>query len=402
VRNSLTPDELADGCDHVETRAEFEERIREHTPLTVKLGLDPTSPDLHLGHAVVLHKLQQFVEGGHKVVLLIGDFTARIGDPTGRNELRPPLSQEEIEANMRTYAEQAGKVLDMERVTLVFNSSWLAGLSMADLLRLLARVTVAQVLEREDFRARYTSGTPIALHEFLYPVAQAYDSVALHADLELGGNDQLFNLLMGRHYQRELGEREQVCMTLPLLEGLDGVEKMSKSKNNYVGLTEPPEEQFGKLMRISDQMILRYARLAAFHSRQQVEGLAHGLQAGNIHPMEAKKNLAREVVERYHGSQAAKAACEYFERTVQRKELPTDNLPQIALGSARRVSELLVAAGFAQSKRAAERLISGNGVRVDGILVGDPKAAWPAADAATLSVGSRKFVRVVPNERQHG
>jgi tyrosyl-tRNA synthetase len=290
----------------------------------------------------------------------------------------------------------------MERVTLLYNSSWLAGLSMADLLRLLARVTVAQVLEREDFRARYTSGTPIALHEFLYPIAQAYDSVALHADVELGGNDQLFNLLMGRHYQRELGEREQVCMTLPLLEGLDGVEKMSKSKNNYVGLTEPPHEQFGKLMRISDEMIPRYARLAAFHSRKRVDELAHGLQAGHIHPMEAKKDLAREVVERYHGSQAANAAREYFERTVQRKELPTDNLPQMPLGTARRVSELLVAAGFAESKRAAERLISGNGVRVDGILVSDPKAAWPAADAATLSVGSRKFVRVVPNERHHG
>jgi tyrosyl-tRNA synthetase len=394
----ITREELLDGCDHVETRAEFEDRLREGKALTIKLGLDPTSPDLHLGHAVVLHKLQQFVEAGHRVVLLIGDFTARIGDPTGRNELRPPLTQDEIEANMRTYAEQAGKVLDMDRITLDYNSKWLAPLSMADLLRLLSRITVAQVLERDDFRDRYSTGTPISLHEFLYPVAQAYDSVALHADVELGGNDQLFNLLMGRHYQRELGQRQQVCMTLPLLEGLDGVEKMSKSKGNYVGLTEAPEQQFGKLMRISDQMIPRYARLAAFRPLADVGRLTEGLNDGRLHPMTEKKQLAEDVVARYHGHQAAEAAREYFERTVQRRELPNDNVPEIPLGAARRVIDVIVAAGFAESKRAAERLISGNGVRVDGILVSDPKAIWSAAAPAILSVGSRRFVRVVPNE----
>ena len=391
-------EELLDGFDHVETRPEFEARIREGRPLTVKLGLDPTSADLHIGHAVVLHKLQQFVDAGHNVVLLIGDFTARIGDPTGRNELRPPLGTEEIEANMKTYAEQAGKVLDMERIKLDYNSRWLAPLSMADLLRLLARVTVAQMLEREDFRARYGGGTPISLHEFLYPVAQAYDSVALEAGVELGGNDQLFNLLMGRHYQRESGQREQICMTVPLLEGLDGVEKMSKSKGNYVGLTEPAEQQFGKLMRITDEMIPRYARLGAFRSLPEVERLAQGLIGGALHPMEEKKRLAQDIVARYHGSEAAKTAREYFERTVQRRELPSD-VREMPAGGARRVTDVIVAAGFAESKRAAERLISGNGVKVDGILVSDPRAPWTAVQPATLSVGSRKFVKVLPSER---
>lgn len=391
-------EELLDGFDHVETRPEFEARIKEGKPLTVKLGLDPTSADLHIGHAVVLHKLQQFVEAGHKVVLLIGDFTARIGDPTGRNELRPPLSTEEIEANMQTYAQQAGKVLDMDRITLEYNSKWLSPLTMADLLRLLSQVTVAQMLEREDFRNRYGAGTPISLHEFLYPVAQAYDSIALNADIELGGNDQLFNLLMGRHYQRHAGQREQICMTVPLLEGLDGIEKMSKSKGNYVGLTEPAEQQFGKLMRITDEMIPRYARLAAFYSQAETGKLIEGLNDGRLHPMTEKKRLAEDVVALYHGREAAKAASEYFERTVQRREIPTDNIPEIRLGEARRVSQLIVAAGFAESKRAAERLISGNGVKVDGILVGDPNAQWTAGEPAILSVGSRKFVRVLPNE----
>ncbi len=390
---------LLDGFDRVETRAEFLERIAEGRPLVVKLGLDPTSPDLHLGHAVVLRKMQQFVECGHDVTLLIGDFTARIGDPSGRNEMRPPLTPEQIEANMRTYTEQAGMLLDLARVKLRYNSEWLAGLSLADLLRLLSRVTVAQMLERNDFHDRYAAGTPISLHEFLYPVAQAYDSVALAADVELGGNDQLFNLLMGRHYQSHENRRPQVCMTLPLLEGLDGVKKMSKSTGNYVGLTEPAHEQFGKLMRIPDELIPRYARLAAFRSQADCEALGAALRGTRAHPMDEKKRLAEEIVARYHGADAARAARERFERTVQRKELPAEALPELRLEGGRRVADVILAAGFAESKRAAERLISGSGVRVDGILVTDPKAAWSASRAAVLSVGSRKFVRVVPNER---
>lgn len=392
----VTLEELLDGCDHVETRPEFAARAREPKPLTVKLGLDPTSADLHIGHAVVLRKLQQFVDAGHNVVLVIGDFTSRIGDPSGRNELRPPLTSEQIESNMRTYAQQAGKILDMEKIRLAYNSEWLSALSMAELLRLFSKITVAQMLEREDFSKRYKDGTPIYFHEFLYPIAQAYDSVALEAGVELGGNDQLFNLLMGRHYQREAGQREQICMTLPLLEGLDGVEKMSKSKNNYVGITEAPEQQFGKLMRISDEMLPRYARLAAFRPATEVERLATGLKAGTVHPMDEKKSVAQEVVARYHGADGARAAREYFERTVQRKELPSEGIPEVRIGLARRVADVLVAAGLAESKRAAERLISGNGVKIDGTIVSDPRAAWTASEPAVLSVGTRRFVKVLP------
>jgi tyrosyl-tRNA synthetase len=391
-------EQLLDGFDHVETKREFEERLSEGKPLTVKLGLDPTSPDLHLGHAVVLRKLQQFVEGGHNVVLVIGSFTARIGDPSGRNELRPPLTTAEITTNMRTYAEQAGKVLDMDRVRLEYNSTWLDRLTSADLLRLLSQVTVAQMIEREDFHARYTEGTPIALHEFLYPIAQAYDSIALRADVELGGNDQLFNLLMGRQYQRDAGQREQVCMTVPLLEGLDGQKKMSKSAGNYVGLIEPAEQQFGKLMRISDEMIPRYARLAAFRSEADCARLSQALQGDKARPMDEKKKVAEEIVARYHGAAAAKAAREYFERTVQQRELPTENVPEIRQGNALRVIDVMVAAGLAESKRAAERLVIGKGVRIDGILVEDPKAPWPGDAPAMISVGSRKFVKVLPNK----
>ena len=395
----MVVEELLDGFDHVETRAEFIARCEEGKPLTVKLGLDPTTADLHLGHAVVLRKLQQFVEAGHKVTLIIGDFTSRIGDPSGRNDMRPPLSAEQIESNMRTYASQAGTVLDMERVKLCYNSEWLAGIQLADLLRLLSQVTVAQMLARNDFEARFASNTPISLHEFLYPVAQAYDSVALAADIELGGNDQLFNLLMGRQYQVHAGQREQVCMTVPLLEGLDGVKKMSKSTGNYVGLTETAREQFGKLMSIPDALLPRYARLAAFRPQAEADALAAALTAGSAHPMDEKKRLAEEIVARYHGAVAAQEARGYFERTVQRKELPTENIPEMRVGAARRVVDVLVAADFADSKRAAERLISGNGVKVDGILVSDPRADWSAAGPAILSVGSRKFVRVLPNER---
>ncbi len=390
--------ELIAGCDHVETREELGALLERGRPLTVKLGLDPTTADLHLGHAVVLHKLQQFVDGGHRVVLVIGDMTAMIGDPSGRNELRPPLTREQIEANMQTYTRQAGTVLDMERVEVRYNSEWLGTLGFGELLRLLTHVTVAQMLEREDFHRRYAAGTPIALHEFLYPIAQAYDSIALESQIELGGNDQLFNLLMGRQYQRELGQAQQVCMTLPLLEGLDGEKKMSKSTGNYVGLTEPPEQQFGKLMSIPDHLIVRYARLAAFRSDEECKGLEQSLASGRIHPMEEKKRLAHDIVARYHGASGADAARDYFERTVQRKEVPQDHIAEMSMGDARRVAELLVRAGFAESKRAAERLISGNGVRIDGLPVTDPRAVWTAERPAILAVGSRRFVRIVPNK----
>ncbi|HEY0798143.1 MAG TPA: tyrosine--tRNA ligase [Candidatus Baltobacteraceae bacterium] len=389
---------LADGCEHVETFAELQERLTRGVPLGVKLGMDPTSPDLHIGHAVVLHKMQQFVEAGHKVTLLIGDFTARIGDPSGRNSLRPPLTNEAIEANMRTYASQAGKVLDMERVTVRYNSEWLGKLTLDDLIRLLAQTTVARMLDRNDFAQRYADGTPISLHEFLYPVAQAYDSVALRCDVELGGSDQLFNLLLGRPYQEHAGQATQICMTVPLLEGLDGKIKMSKTTGNHIGLTENPNDQFGKMMRIPDELIGRYARLAVFRSKEACDELARGLADGRAVPMEEKKTIAQELVTRYHGAEAARAAREHFERTVQRRELP-EEMPDVRTAQARKLVDVIVVAGFAQSKREAERLIVGGGVKLDGSVVTDAAAAWnPLRDGQriVLSVGARKHARLVP------
>ncbi len=387
---------LLDGFDTVETADDFRARLKLGRPLNVKLGIDPTSPDLHLGFMVVLEKLQRFSQAGHNVTLIIGDFTASIGDPSGRNAMRPPLTPEQIDANMTTYREQAGKVLDLERVRIRYNSEWLGPMHFSHLVRLTSHVTVAQMLERNDFHNRYSSGTPISLHEFLYPVAQAYDSIAVEADVELGGTDQLFNLLLGRHFQREHGQLPQIAATVPLLVGLDGVKKMSKSLGNYVGIAEPAATQFGKLMSMSDDLMPTYARLAAFRSQAETDALASRLASGSANPIEEKKALAEAIVTRYHGAAEAASARDYFERTVQRKEIPTDDIAEIALGEARRVADVLVLAGFAESKRAAERLISGNGVKVDGIVVNDPRAAWTASVPSVLSVGSRKFVRVLP------
>jgi tyrosyl-tRNA synthetase len=296
---------------------------------------------------------------------------------------------------MQTYREQAGKVLDLERVKIRYNSEWLARLDFSDVVKLVAHVTVAQMLERNDFNNRYGGGTPISLHEFLYPVAQAYDSIAIEADVELGGTDQLFNLLLGRQFQREYGQLPQICATVPLLVGLDGEKKMSKSIGNYVGIAEDANTQFGKLMSMPDELLPAYARLAAFQSVAQVDAIRGALASG-VNPIDAKKTLAQEIVARYHGAPAAAGARDFFERTVQRKEIPASNVPEVALGDARRVADVLVRAGFAESRRAAERLISGNGVKVDGIVVDDPRALWTATGPAVLSVGSRRFARIVP------
>lgn len=392
------PEHLLDGFEQVETVAEFRERLALGRPLNVKLGIDPTSPDLHLGFMVVLHQLQHFAEAGHNVTLIIGDFTARIGDPSGQDATRPQLTGEQIEANMRTYRDQAAKVLDLERVRIRYNSEWLEKLGVGGLIELLSHTTVAQMLERSEFAQRYASGTPIALHEFLYAAAQAYDSVAIQADVELGGVDQLFNLLLGRQYQREYGQAPQICAMTPLLVGLDGVNKMSKSLGNYVGVTEAPEVQYGKLMSMPDELMPAYARLGAFRPQLDSERLASELRAHRADPMAEKKHLAGEIVARYHGEPAAREAAAYFERTVQRKELPTENVREIPVGDSRRVADVLVKAGFAESRRAAERLISGNGVRVDDKVVSDPAALWNAKGPAILGVGSRKFVRVLPNK----
>lgn len=382
---------LLDGFEHVETVDDFRARLKLGRPLRVKLGIDPTSPDLHLGFMVVLHKLQRFADAGHEVTLIIGDFTAGIGDPSGRNAMRPPLTREAIEANMQTYREQAGKVLDLERVKIRYNSEWLAVLNFSDIIKLASHVTVAQMIDRNDFHNRYSAGTPISLHEFLYPIAQAYDSMAVNADVELGGTDQLFNFLLARQFQREHGQLPQIAATVPLLVGLDGEKKMSKSLGNYVGITEDAQTQFGKLMSMPDELMPMYGRLAAFWSASQVDELRNVAA-----PIDAKKKLAEAIVAQYHGRDAAAAAREFFERTVQRKEIPQGDLPEVTLGDAKRVADVIVRAGFAESKRAAERLISGNGVKVDGIVVDDPRATWPASGPAVLSVGSRRFVRIVP------
>jgi tyrosyl-tRNA synthetase len=388
---------LADGCDHVETRRDLEERLAAKPRLTVKLGIDPTGSFLHLGHAVVLHKMQQFVELGHRVILLIGDSTARIGDPTGRNDLRPRLTDEEIAANMRDYRAQAGTVLDLERIEVMYNSAWLEKLTMIDLIGLLSNMTVAQMLARNDFAERYASGTPIALHEFLYPIAQAYDSIAMEADVELGGTEQLFNLLVGREFQERYGQPRQICMTTPILEGTDGVIRMGKSRGNFVGLTESPDQQFGKLMSLPDAMIPRYAALAAFRPAPALAELEDGLRAGRVHPMNAKKDLAQEIVGRYHGAEAARAARERFEATVQRGELPSE-MDERRSGDWRTILDALTGVGFAASKRDAERLVLGGGVRLDGVPVGDPKMRWGPAAPVVLGVGSRRFIRILPNE----
>ena len=387
---------LADGCADVVSIEELEARIARKGRLTVKFGVDPSGSELHLGHAVVLHKMREFQEFGHRVILLIGDFTALIGDPTGRNEQRKPISREQIEANMVTYREQAGRVLDLERLEIMYNSSWLRPLGFDELLRLTSQVTVARMLERNDFAKRYAAGLPIALHELLYPVAQAYDSVAMEADVELGGTEQLFNFMLARAFQEHAGQPPQICMTSPILEGLDGQRRMGKSLGNYVSLVEPAEQQFGKLMSLPDAMIPRYARLAAFRPQAACDELAARLASGAVEPMEAKKELAQEIVAVYHGHESARAAREYFERTVQRREAPAQ-MPEFRLTAVpRRVVDVLVSAGLAQSKREAERLVSGGGVRLNGEPIGAPSAPWEAREPVVLSVGSRRFVKVFP------
>ncbi len=385
---------LIDGCDHVETLPELVQRLEQGRPLRVYLGLDPTSPDLHIGHAIVLRLLQRFVDDGHDVILLIGDFTARIGDPSGRNAARPPVTEEQIETNMRTYAEQAGRVLDMSRVRLVHNSDFLSKLTFDEIYKLLAQTTVAQMLERNDFKQRYESGVPIALHEFVYPVAVAYDSVAMNVDVEVGGSDQLFNLLISRPYQVHAGQQPEICITVPLLEGIDGQKKMSKSLGNHIGLTDSPNDMFGKTMRIPDELLPRYARLAAWWPADAVAALEAQLLRGAISPMDEKKRVAHDIVALYHGADAARAAREWFERTIQRGEIPAE-MPELPLAGRTRLVDLIVAAGFAESKRAAARLVGEGAVRVDGTAVSDPAARWSAAGPAVLQVGSRKFVRIV-------
>jgi tyrosyl-tRNA synthetase len=369
---------------------ELERKLALGRPLRAKLGIDPSRPDLHLGHAVVLRKLRMFQDLGHTAVLIIGDFTGLVGDPSGQSETRPMLTPEEMETNARTYLEQAGLVLDLGKADIRHNSEWLAKLSMAEVLRLTSLTTVAQMLERDDFHARYREGKPISVVEFLYPLMQAMDSVAVQADVELGGTDQTFNLLMGREIQRAHDQEPQVVFTMPLIEGIDGKRKMSKSFDNYVALTDPPEEMFGKLMSIPDELIGKYTVLCA--------GLP--VQEGG-HPAERKRRMARAVVELYHGTEASRKAESHFDQVFKRHEVPEDapeaTVPEGALRDGRvSLAHLLAGLGLAGSNSEARRLIKQGGVRVGGELVEDPEAELEVAELSgkVVQVGRRRFVRI--------
>lgn len=370
-------------------------------PLNVKLGLDPTAPDIHLGFAVVLRKLRQFQDLGHQVILVIGDFTALIGDPSGRSATRPMLSQEQIRENARTYVDQLSLILDRERTTVRFNSEWLAPLGFADVVRLCARVTVARILERADFAARLKQEAPLGLHELLYPLAQAYDSVAIQADVELGGTDQTFNILMGRDLQAQMGQAPQVALFMPLLPGLDGVQKMSKSLGNYVGISEAPDAMFGKLMSIGDEMLETYFELCTEVDMDEVRRMLHEAEAGRINPKDIKRRLAREIVTIYHGTAAAQAADEEFERVHARRQVPARLEDVPVPGEAVRngrvwICRLLAGLGLAKGTGEARRLVEQGGVRLDGMRIEDAglELGLDELDGKVLQVGSRHFVRL--------
>ncbi|MFO1245241.1 MAG: tyrosine--tRNA ligase [Ramlibacter sp.] len=360
-------------------------------PLRIKLGLDPTAPDIHIGHTVVLNKMRQLQNLGHQVIFLIGDFTSLIGDPSGRNSTRPPLTPEQIKANAETYYKQASLVLDPEKTEIRYNSEWSLPLGSMGLIQLSAKYTVARMMERNDFHDRFKAGTPISVHEFLYPLMQGYDSVALKADLELGGTDQKFNLLMGRHLQAEYGQEPQCILTMPLLEGLDGVEKMSKSKNNYVGISEDANIMFAKVLSISDTLMWRWFTLLSFRSEAEIAALRREVDGGR-NPKDAKVLLAKEITARFHSAAAADAAEQDFIN--RSKGGVPDDIPEIALsGAPLGIAALLKAAGLAPSTSEASRLIDGGGVRVDSSVVSD-KALKLAAGRYVVQVGKRKFARV--------
>ncbi len=392
---------LGKGCVDVipadELRAKLERSAAGGAPLTVKVGFDPSAPDLHLGHTVLIRKMRHFQQLGHRVVFLIGDFTGLIGDPTGKKATRPQLTAAEIEANAATYRRQIFKLLDPETTVVDFNSRWLGALGAADWIRLAAKVTVAQMLERDDFRRRYEGQQPIALHEFLYPLAQGYDSVALEADVELGGTDQLFNLLVGRHLMREHGQEPQVVMTVPLLEGLDGVEKMSKSLGNYVAVEDQPNDMFGKLMSISDDLMWRYWLLLTDRSQDDINALQVAVEHGERHPMEVKKELAAELVRELHDQAAADEARIEFERVFSSRKLPTEILEVSFNAGAGAISlaKLIVGVGMASSNSDARRLIQQGGVKLDGEPVTDIAHEVSTEGDVLLQVGKRKFARVL-------
>ncbi len=366
-------------------------------PLRIKAGFDPTAPDLHLGHTVLIHKMRQFQQLGHEIHFLIGDFTGMIGDPTGKSETRKALTREDVLKNAETYKEQVFKILDPEKTKVVFNSEWLGKLTATDMISLAAKYTVARMLEREDFGKRFANQLPISIHEFLYPLIQGYDSVALKADVELGGTDQKFNLLVGRELQREWGQPPQAVITMPLLEGLDGVNKMSKSLGNYIGINEPPDEIFGKIMSVSDDLMLRYYELLSDLPLVEVDKLKTGVKDGSVHPMEAKKQLGREMVGRYHGASAASAAEENFVRRFRDNQMP-DNIPEVVLSASEEkvlLCKLLTNAALTESNSEGRRAIKQGGVKVNGEKVADENLEISCTGEYILQVGKRRFARVI-------
>jgi len=377
--------------------AKIQKSIKTGKPLKVKLGCDPSRPDLHIGHAVVLHKLREFQDLGHEAILVVGDFTAMIGDPSGKSKTRPQLTFEETRKNGETYFKQASKILDPDKTRIVYNSQWLGEMKFADVIRLAATYTVARMLERDDFSKRYAAEQPIGVHEFLYPLAQAMDSVALEADIELGGTDQKFNLLVGRDVQREYGIEPQVIMTMPLLEGTDGERKMSKSYDNYVGLTQEPVEMFGRLMSVPDSMILKYYELAAFAEPELLSDVKSKLDSGDVNPMELKKDMALRVIGLYHGREAGEAAKAEFERVFSDRENP-DDMPQAKYpaGSSVWIVDILRENGLVKSGGEARRLIRQGAVSIDGEKIDDDKLELNITSKIIIKVGKRRFLEITP------
>ena len=387
--------ELGRGAEEVLVEAEFTAKLKKGRPLRIKAGFDPTAPDLHLGHTVLINKMRQFQEAGHHVLFLIGDFTGMIGDPTGKSATRPPLTAEQVKQNAATYQEQIFKILDPEKTEIVFNSTWMSQLGSAGLIQLAAKHTVARMLERDDFNKRYKSGQSIAIHEFLYPLVQGYDSVALQADVELGGTDQKFNLLVGRELQRQYGQEQQIVMTMPLLEGLDGVNKMSKSLGNYIGITDAPNDMFGKIMSISDELMWRYFELLSFRPLSELKRFKQDVEQG-ANPRDLKFLLAEELIERFHHKAAAIGAREDFVARFQKGAMP-DEMPEITLtteASGISVANLLKDAGLVGSTSEALRMIQQGAVKIDGEKVEDRNLLINKGSFAVFQVGKRKFAKV--------
>src|SRR6266550_9191707 len=379
-------------------RAKLEKSRKTGKPLRAKLGVDPTAPDIHLGHTVVIRKLKHFQDMGHLAVFLIGDFTAMVGDPTGQSETRPPLSREQVQSNAKTYLEQVFKILDPAKTEIRYNSEWLDKLTSYDIIRLAAKYRVARMLEREDFHNRLVNQQPIAVHEFLYPLIVAYDSVVLEADVELGATEQKFNLLMGREIQREYGQESQVALTMPILVGLDGQRKMSKSLGNYVGITEAPSEMFGKLMSISDEMMWPYFDLVTDHTPEEIAALAAKVKSGSTHPMEMKMSLAQEIIAGFHGAPAAEKAAAEFQRIFRDRAAPEEApVHKLACGGAKRLTTLLVELGLASSRSEADRLVKQGGVELDGERVSEVNREVDLTRPRDflLRAGKKKFLRIV-------